>query len=141
MLKLTKSVNDFNNNLFWTAVQLRIPPLKLMNNKLKFYAVGVLNLDSSNNDEVIDKRLWGLYLKFEDAEEAVLENHYDYFEDGTFNYALIEDHYVIDHSNFNTSLDILNQWWYRAEYCNNNFVVSKIETPKRYKNIFCWWVG
>jgi hypothetical protein len=112
-----------------------------MNNKLKFYAVGVLNLDLSNNYEVIDKRLWGLYLKFEDAEEAVLENHYDYFEDGTFNYALIEDHYVIDHSNFNTSLDILNQWWYEAEYCNNNFVVSKIEAPERYKNILCWWVG
>jgi hypothetical protein len=114
-----------------------------MNNKLKFYAVGMLNLDLSNNYEVIDKRLWGLYLKFEDAEEAVLGNYYDYFEDGTFNYALIEDHYVIDHSNFDTSLNILNQWWYKAELSDSqdNLIVSKIETPERYKNILCWWIG
>ena len=94
-----------------------------MNNRLKIYAVGVLNLDLSNNYEVIDKRLWGLYLKFEDAEKAVLENHEDFFEEGTFNYALIEDHYVVQHSNFNSStLDIFNQWWYKAELSKINLI-------------------
>jgi hypothetical protein len=41
------------------------------------------------HDKQKRKRTWGWYLKFKDAEKAVLENHTDIFEMGYYNLAVI----------------------------------------------------
>ena len=104
------------------------------------YAMGVLNVDFSARRYVKDQRLWQLYKKFEDAEQCVLSNNGDIFEQ-YYNYALIEEVKIIPLSKKELQkLSVPKQWWYKADY-HTDVVISKIEVPEQFKHMCYWWIG
>lgn len=121
----------------------------------KVFAVGVMQLDTvpGARRNIISSRLWSLYLKFEDAEKAVLENRGDLFE-YTYNYALIEEIRVLDPSTPATQEEKENwfppkEYWYHAEFrpfgeSNEDMrdpIVVKVEKPTCLDKIVYFWVG
>lgn len=120
----------------------------------KVYALGVMKIEESPrfHNTIKDSRLWSLYAKFEDAEEAVLKNYGDIFE-YYYNYALIEEVWVHDPSDMPTEeeskkLFLPQEWWYKAEHFvedpafdNSIISVSKTEKPASLEKIVFFWVG
>jgi len=120
----------------------------------KVYAVGVLQLDASPNARHLFKarHLAGLYAHFEEAEQAILENRGDFFE-YYYNYALIEETYVIDSQDQPGPGEIPwppREWWYFADYTINTPdkktgwsepVISKCEKPSVVHNVVHFWSG
>lgn len=96
-----------------------------------------------------EDRLWCLYSTFEQAEEAMLNNHGDLFE-FSYNLGLIEEVYVIG-SGDDASLTYQGEkrWWYHAEYAKNDQapfgmdgpVIKKIDCPQFFENTCNFWVG
>ncbi len=96
--------------------------------------------------------LAGLYAHFEEAERAILENRGDFFE-YYYNYALIEETYVIDHQDPPGPGELPfppKEWWYHADYSVNQPdpktgwsepVISPCEKPKVLDRIVYFWVG
>jgi hypothetical protein len=94
------------------------------------------------HDKQKRKRTWGWYLKFKDAEKAVLENHTDIFEMGYYNLAVI--------SAFPEGVLAVEEmiWWYKATYPEiipeNTLVdpaVEQIESPDEFKQVCCLAIG
>lgn len=126
----------------------------------KVFAVGAMQIDEAPNSKrnIVSDRLWSLYLKFEDAEKAVLENRGDLFE-YTYNYALIEEIRVLDPST-PPSKEERDDWfppkeyWYKATYRRHDEVrtigqddpihdpiVVKVDKPACLDKIVYFWVG
>lgn len=130
---------------------VRLPSSPPMN---KVYAVGVLQIDLSENARRIIKedRLWHLFAKFEDAEEAVLKNSGDIFE-YYYNFALIEETYVIDPTDPPKPGEFggfPKEWWYHADYTVNppdektgwrEPFIQAVEKPKCLDKTVYFWVG
>src|SRR5437868_15463194 len=109
----------------------------------KVYAVGVMQLDTSENAKRPKKseRLWHLFANLEEAQECVLQNRGDLFE-YYYNYALIEETYVIDKTDppqEGEFAGLPREWWYHADYSINTPdertgwsepVVTACEKPK-----------
>ena len=78
-------------------------------------------------------RTWGWYLRFEDAEKSVLENHTDIFERGYYSLAVIEEYPE------RVCAVNRNSWWYQATYTNTDEepVVKKIDVPEDFTQICC----
>ena len=76
-------------------------------------------------------------MKFEDAEEVVLENQTDIFEQGYYDTAVIEKvpYGVISIAD--------EAWWYKATFDahGDNAVVEKIETPEQFLDTFNIGIG
>lgn len=76
-------------------------------------------------------RCWGWYEKFEDAEEVVLANATDMFEDNYYDYAVIEKcpQGILAHC--------VETWWYHAKYDDRTpdtvlrepVSITKVTTP------------
>lgn len=118
---------------------------------MKIYALGCLQLDTLSKAAypIKSERLWHLYAKFEDAEKCVLENRGDIFE-CNYNYALIEEIWVIDHSETLTEEEKKNwfppkEWWYFADYNHGHEeyepVIKQVDKPKCLEKIVYFWVG
>lgn len=115
---------------------------------MKVYAVGCLQIDTNPGRQTIKQdRLWHLFAKFEDAEKAVLSNSGDMFE-RYYNYAVIEETYVIDPSSKDEAFYVPKEWWYAADYTKSDsqdnwhdVEVSACEKPKCLENTVCFWVG
>jgi len=101
------------------------------------YAAGALHI-SIPQYSTKDTRLWALYDNFDAAEQTILNNYGDFFE-CSYNYALIEEIQVNNHMSLYTPLP--QQWWYKAEFGDDNFCVSRIDVPPEFKHISHWWVG
>ena len=112
-----------------------------------------LNLSDDSGDSpsgvIKQRRLWGFFANFKDAEESVLKNHSDIFE-YYYNVALIEEHYVYDStekSETPIAWDVPTQWWYEATYYPEptnqlqNPSVRKIEQPTFFKHVCNFWAG
>ena len=117
----------------------------------KVYAVGCLHIDLAPNTRRIirEDRLWHLFARFEDAEECVLKNRGDLFE-CTFNFALIEETYVIDPTDppkEGEQLETPREWWYFADHSKSseendyNPEVSACEKPKPLEKTVYFWIG
>jgi len=117
----------------------------------KVYAVGCLQIDETPNAKrtIKEDQLWHLFAKFEDAEECVLGNSGDLFE-CNFNYALIEETYVINPSDPPKEDELLTmprEWWYFADHSKGNEEnlfepeISACEKPKCLKNCVYFWIG
>jgi hypothetical protein len=81
------------------------------------------------------KRTWGWYEKFADAEEVVLLNQTDIFENGYYDMAVIEE----------MPEGVLaveeNSWWYRATYTKDSLTVEKTERPEKFQQTVCLTIG
>lgn len=117
----------------------------------KVYALGVMQIDTSPNANrtIKSDHLAGLYAHFEEAERAVLENRGDMFE-YYYNYALIEETYVIDPIDppkEGEHLDTPREWWYFADHSksseDNDFnpEISACQKPKCLENLVYFWIG
>lgn len=110
---------------------------------IKVYASGVMYIDHANPWSNRSSRLWTLYAKFEDAERSIMENGGDLFEN-YYNYALIEEHFLIDPSASPSGFYGIPQWWYHADYSHGDKYhphITKIEAPEWAKNVCNFWVG
>lgn len=117
----------------------------------KVYAVGCLQLDLAPNARriIIDQRLWHLFAKFEEAEQAVLQNRGDLFE-RSYSHALIEEVPVIDMMikvEPGSGLFSPREWWYVADYSKadeeNDYEpqIVACDKPEVLKNIIYFWIG
>ncbi len=82
-------------------------------------------------------RTWGYFFNFEDAEMAVLHNHTDMFEQGYYNYAVIEELPegllpVPEH-----------EYWYQADFNRKKeeMLVSRINKPQSLEGTFSFSMG
>lgn len=123
---------------------------------MKVYALGVMQLEYDHRTKegeppsffTKDQRLWGLYEKFEDAEEAMLNNMGDLFE-YSYNLGLIEEVTVYSRTTEFMSTWDEKRWWYLAEYTPDPSApfgktgpkVSKIECPEFFLRTVNFWVG
>lgn len=116
---------------------------------MKVYAVGCLQIDTNPEAKqtIKQQRLWHLFANFADAEKAVLENGGDMFE-RSYNYALIEEVYVIDPASKDEAFYVPKEWWYSASFETNNdqegwpvTVVTKCEKPAPLDRVVCFWIG
>jgi hypothetical protein len=124
---------------------------------IKVYALGVMKLlDYEGTGQLYfsDTRLWSLYENFEEAEHAVINNYGDIYE-RFYNYACIEEHYLVSKSYANFSADMLmhKQWWYKATFytkiidsdhgswAETDVKVAKMDGPPHgYENVVNIWV-
>lgn len=125
---------------------------------MKVYALGVMQLEFDHRTKegdppsflTKDQRLWSLYGSFEDAEEAMLNNHGDLFE-YSYNLGLIEEVYVWGTPDDDGDASMINEkrWWYLAEYTPDPTAafgktgpkVSKIDCPEFFQRTMNFWVG
>lgn len=116
---------------------------------MKVYAVGCLQIDTNPEAKqtIKQRRLWHLFANFEDAEKAVLENGGDMFE-RYYNFACIEETYVIDPTSKEEAFYVPKEWWYFADYSKSNdqenwydTVVTACDKPKCLDRVVCFWVG
>ena len=119
---------------------------------MKVFAMGVLLLDLSPEPRklIIASRLWGLYLHFEDAEKAVINNLGDIFEN-YYNVACIEEHGLINYQEpkdsarlFEGEYQVPKQWWYKSSFAgsNNPIIISMGEKiPVGMENTSNIWIG
>lgn len=116
---------------------------KIMN---KIYVVGVMEVDRNDPEYSTKKssRVWYFFVNFADAEKCVIENQCNIFE-YSYNIALIEEHYVYDPQDPPKDLEdrvIAKQWWYEAIFTEpDNPIVSKIEPPRQFENVFNFWAS
>jgi len=103
---------------------------------MKVYAAGVLSVISPQSAD--NTRLWALFDNFEAAEQTIMTNCGDFFE-SYYNYALIEEIDILSHIGLYTELS--RQWWYKAEFNDDNIAISKIDIPLDFQNVSHWWVG
>lgn len=83
-------------------------------------------------------RTWAWFSKFEDAEEAVLRNAADMFEENYYNYAVIEE----VEEGFTWPAKV--RGWYFAEYEKDTEArpkVSKVSAPEWSESICNWGIG
>lgn len=119
------------------------PHLHQMSHKI--YALGTLKIQEVSKDDYSIKgdHLCTLYAKFEDAEKAILENKGDIFEN-YYNYALIEETWVIDHSVPTDTKDWFppKEWWYKATWDDEGEIkIEKCEKPESLDRIVYFWTG
>ena len=116
-----------------------------VNFKMKFYAMGVLLADLSDNPRrtIISSRLWGIYERFEDAEQTILFNTDSIFE-GYYNIGCIEEYELINFKK-ETNFEIPKQWWYLSSYDSSQRIatITSLGTtaPKNLINVCNIWVG
>lgn len=98
----------------------------------KIYLVSTLNCGSK-----IDSRCWGWFLNFKDAEETILTNDGDILENGTYDFALIEEvepglvcfQSPVEH-------------WYSIKLNENNvYEIKKCDKPYVLKSVVCFGMG
>ena len=112
----------------------------------KVYALGVLKIQEINKEDYSIKsdHLCSLYARFEDAEKAVLESKGDMFEN-YYNYALIEETWVIDHSvpfDKNENWFPPKEFWYKATFDEENEIhVEKCDKPDSLDRVVYFWTG
>ena len=113
----------------------------------KVYATGVLKIQEVSKEDYSIKsdHLCVLYGRFEDAEKAILENKGDMFEH-YYNYALIEETWVIDHSvpSDGTKENWFppQEWWYKASYDEEGEChVEKCDKPESLDRVVYFWTG
>ena len=112
----------------------------------KVYAVGTLQIREVNKEDYSIKsdHLCALYARFEDAEKAVLENRGDIFEN-YYNYALIEETWVIDHSVPNEEAKNWfppKEWWYKASWDDEGEItIEKTTKPESLDRVVFFWTG
>jgi hypothetical protein len=120
----------------------------------RVYAVGVFQLDTSPDARrtIKDQRLWHLFAKLEEAEKCVLENRGDLFE-YYYNYALIEEIYVIDSEDKPEPGEFggfPKEWWFVADYTQNPAdpktgwrepVIFACDKPACLEKTVYFWVG
>lgn len=85
-----------------------------MKNKTIF-KVDVLNLNLNQKEtekRFIRDRTWGYFFNFEDAQQSILENHTDMFENGYYNFGLISE----IPQGICVSPSKISQHWYIAKY-------------------------
>lgn len=80
---------------------------------------------------------WAWFSDFETAEKCVLENWTDLFENGHYEYAVIEEAFE------GFGYGRAQQHWYKAIYVDANISrdprIVKIDKPKELKNIVHFW--
>lgn len=88
------------------------------------------------------KRCWCWYASFVDAQQSIVANDLDMFEDGYYDYAVIEE--VLE--GMGSRVKVLS--WYHADYMNDesrkqnsNPIVKHIATPEWAKGVICWGLG
>lgn len=112
---------------------------------MKIYAMGVLLVDLSDNPRrtIISSRLWGIYERFEDAEQTILFNTDSIFE-GYYNIGCIEEYELINFKK-ETNFEIPKQWWYLSSYDSSQRIatITSLGTtaPKNLINVCNIWVG
>lgn len=117
----------------------------------KVYALGVMQLDTSENPRRLfkDRRLWHLFANLEEAQECVLNNRGDLFE-YYYNYALIEEVYVIDKNDPLKEGDwsqdgFPREWWYHADFNKmdeeKNPTITEVGKPECFDKTVYFWVG
>lgn len=110
---------------------------------IKAYAVGVMCVEYEKPWVKQGSRLLSLYAKLEDAEKAIVHNHGDMFEH-YYNYALIEEYYLINPLIPGPSFYNGEQWWYYADYSQGDRDhphITKTDVPIWAKNTCNFWIG
>jgi hypothetical protein len=107
-------------------------------------------MSDSKKYPIKSERLWALYARLEDAEQAVLENRGDLFE-YSYNYALIEEIFVIDPDDKPSKEESYfppKEWWYEAKYnrdptqdADPDPIISKVEKPSCLEKTVYFWAG
>lgn len=105
----------------------------------KVYAVGTLkcNTNPTATRFVEESRLWYLMSSLQNAEQTILHNDGDLFED-YFNFGLIEEVILAD-TQRNAGYIVPNQYWFYRDPTTE--IITAVEKPKVIENIVCFWVG
>jgi hypothetical protein len=112
------------------------------------FALGVFKIKNVNgrveSGNIQHRRLWMMTTEFKDAEECVLQNQGDIFEND-YNFALIEDVNVLEPNvPSGTYATVPKQWWYQANRKDDSdeiVSIVHINAPEDFEGICHWWVG
>lgn len=97
----------------------------------------MIHVINYRDEKIKDDRTWGWFNSFKKAEDIVLKNQTDIFE-YYYNYAVIEK---VPEGVLQTNEQI--QWYavaYNKNYANE-VIVTKIDCPDMFKNIFNFSIG
>jgi hypothetical protein len=113
----------------------------------KVYAVGVIHAELIDNRDpkepvwkIQSSRLWSLFSSFEMAQNKILHNYGDIFEN-YYNFGLIEEITLADSVNQQGSYPTPPQWWYQASVVEDNCLIIPIPRPNMNCQIECFLVG
>lgn len=107
-----------------------------MNNQVYYFITGISNRSNSDNPKfstASDKRCWGFFDNFIEADEAVKMNDGDIWE-LEYDYMVIEGHYM-----GTIAMSTCEQHWYHYDEGSERFV--PIEIPKWAVNLVDWGIG
>ena len=94
--------------------------------------------------KIVDRRCWGYFFKSSDAERCIMENGGDIYEQGSYNYAVIEG----VPEGILTTCEIekwyyihFNIWTKRSNYEGDTYVIKGIEKPEFLKRVVGFAMG
>lgn len=98
----------------------------------KIYLVSTLNCRDK-----MDVRCWGFFLSLADAEETILKNDGDILENGTYDFALIEE----VEPGLACFQGPVEHWYSIKLNDDNSYKINKCDKPYVLKSVVCFGMG